>query len=343
MSWPGSMRGSWASRPGKAVIPTVCVLILNHDGREHLEYCLPSVLDTEYAGTQLVLIDNGSVDDSVAFARRCYPRVEIVANERNLGWAAGNNVGVRHALERGVEYVVLLNNDVRVDPRWLTHAVAVAEADPLIGIIGFDTIGEYHIDADPDLVQFRGRQTQWSALTVAETEGIAGCAMFVRADLFRSIGLFDERFFAYGEEDDLQKRARQAGYRLVRVNIPLWHRNGGYWDRSRLLRAAVLAQRNHIRVMVKDDPPLVAVRRFLSMVHFICWPGISYDRTHAHLRRLRPAGYWVNVAILSYAVAWNLVMLPATLIARCHDRRRIRTARRRLMIRYGATTSREDL
>lgn len=312
------------------MLPDVYVLILNHNGREHLEYCLPSVLEAEYPQTRVFLIDNGSSDGSVAFTTGNYPQVEVIENGRNLGWAAGNNVGIRYALERGVDYVVLLNNDMRVDARWLTHAVAVAEMEPLIGVVGFDTIGEYHFNADPDLVQFKRRQAAWQGLAVTETEHVAGCALFLRADLLHNVGLLDERFFAYGEEDDLQKRARRAGYRSVRINVPLWHYNGGYWNASRLLRAAVLAQRNHIRVMLKDDPPRVALRRFRDMAIFICWPGIQYDHSHAHLRRLRPSVYPVNVAILLYAVLWNLAALPATLLARYHDEQRIRQVRQRL-------------
>jgi GT2 family glycosyltransferase len=312
------------------MLPSVYVLILNYNGREHLAYCLPSVLETEYPETNIVLIDNGSADNSVVFVRQNHHSVEIIENERNLGWAAGNNVGIRYALEREADYVVLLNNDMRVDPRWLTHAVAVAEADPLIGFVGFDTIGEYHLQADPDLTLFKQRQSAWRDLEVAETEHIAGCALLVRAQVFRDIGLIDERFFAYGEEDDLQKRARRAGYRSVRINIPLWHYNGGFWDQSRLLKSAVLAQRNHIRVMIKDDPPGVALRRFRDMVVFICWPGVQYDRSHAHLRRLRPSVYPVNVAVLMYSILWNLVMLADTLLARYQDEKYIRATRRRL-------------
>lgn len=308
----------------------IYVLILNYNGREHLEYCLPSVLETDYPETQVILIDNGSDDDSIAFTRRAYPQVEIIENGRNLGWAAGNNVGVRHALERGADYIALLNNDMRVDPRWLTHAVAAAEVDARIGFVGFDTIGEYHLSVDPDLTQFRQRQAAWRELVIRDTEHVAGCALFVRAALFCDVGLFDESFFAYGEEDDLQKRARRAGYRSVRINVPLWHHNGGYWSRSRLLRASILAQRNHIRVMIKDDLPRVALRRFLGMVHFICRPGLKYDHSHAHMRRLRPSTYPVNVAILLYAIAWNVAMSPLTLLARRRDEQRIRAARRRL-------------
>ncbi len=313
------------------MVPSVYALILNHNGKDHLVYCLSSVLETEYPRLHVILIDNGSDDDSVAYTRNNHPQIEIIENDHNLGWAGGNNVGIRCALERGADYIVLLNNDMRVDSRWLTHAVAAAEADLLIGCVGFDTIGEYHLNADPDLTQFRQRQSAWQRLEVTETEHIAGCALFLQADLLRNIGLLDERFFAYGEEDDLQKRARRAGYRSVRVNIPLWHYNSGSFGK-RTLRTAMLAQRNHIRVMIKADSFRVAVRRFRDMVIFICWPGVRYDHSHAHLRRLRPSVYPINVAILLYAIVWNLAMLPATLIARHRDEQRIGKARQRLAV-----------
>jgi GT2 family glycosyltransferase len=309
--------------------PTVYVLILNYNGRAHLEYCLPSVLETDYPQIHVVLIDNGSSDDSLRFTRTLYPQVTVIENGCNLGYAAGNNVGVRYALERGADYVVLLNNDMRVDPRWLTHAVAVSEEDPRIGFVGFDTIGEYHLNADPDLTQFKRRQSAWQQLETRHTEHVAGCAMLVRAAVFCDIGLFDEAFFAYGEEDDLQRRARRAGYHCIRINVPLWHYNSGSFGRHALM-TAVMAQRNHIRVMIKADLPRVALRRFFDMAYFICRPGIPYDHTHAHLRRLRPSIYPVNVAILLYAIAWNLVMSPVTLLARYRDGRRIHVARQRL-------------
>jgi len=307
--------------------PRVYVLILNHNGRSHLESCIPSVRATDYPRFELVLIDNASTDGSLDFVKGHFPRLVTIQNRTNLGWAAGNNTGIRYALECGADYIVLLNNDVRVDPRWLTHAVEVAETNPLIGVIGFDTIGEYHLNADPDQALFEQRKAAWRKRVVTPTEHVAGCALFLRADVLRHVGLIDEHFFAYGEEDDLEKRARRAGYRSVRINIPLWHYNGGYWDRTKLLRAAVLAQRNHIRVMAKNDSPGVALRRFRDMVIFICWPGLRYDRSHAHLRRLRPSIYPVNVLILLYAILWNVLALPATLLARCRDEKRVRAAR----------------
>lgn len=319
-----------ASRPPstRAAAPSVYAMVLSYNGLDHLEYSLPSVLATEYAGLHVVLIDNGSTDGSVALAQGRYPQIDVIGHRRNLGWAAANNVGIRHALERGANYIALLNNDVRVDPRWLAQAVTVADRDPRIGVLGFDTIGEYHLEADPDLVLFRRRQAAWQHLEVTESEHVAGCAMFIRAQLLREVGLFDERFFAYSEEDDLQKRAHRAGYRIVRINIPLWHFNGGYWNEHRPLRASVLAQRNSIREMIKNESWGMALRRFSAMVRFICHSDPAYDRTLADLRRLRPSIYPVNVAILTYAIVWNAVMLPGTLRSRLRDERRVQEARR---------------
>jgi hypothetical protein len=82
--------------------------------------------------------------------------------------------------------------------------------------------------------------------------------------------------------------------------------------------------------MIKADFPSVALRRLRDMVTFICWPGVEYDHSHAHLRRLRPSVYPVNVVILLYAILWNVLALPSTLLARYRDEQRIRRARQRL-------------
>ena len=114
--------------------PKVFVVVLNCNGRQHLEYCLPSIGATAYGRMRVLVVDNGSRDDSLDVARRF--DVEIVENGRNLGWAGGNNVGIRRAIEAGADYVILANNDIKVDPRWIAEAVRLAEAQPDVAVVG---------------------------------------------------------------------------------------------------------------------------------------------------------------------------------------------------------------
>jgi len=308
--------------------PLVYVIVLNYNGKDHLEYCLPSLLATEYENYHVVLLDNASTDGSVEYTRRNFPQVMVIQNDQNLGWAGGNNVGIRYALDQGADYIVLQNNDTKVDPRWLSGAVQVCEANPRIGIVGFRMLQEYIQGEDPDGEQFEALSAAWERLEYESTNHVTGAALFVRADVFREIGLIDEAYFAYSEEDDLEKRARRAGYQMVRINVPLWHYNGGFW-RKQFLKSSVLALRNNIRCMVKNDTPRSIWRQIVWLFKFVCPPRLEYDVRIPHFRRLRPSNFIVNTAILLYALLWNILFLPATLWARYRDERRIAQVRKR--------------
>jgi GT2 family glycosyltransferase len=310
------------------VWPRVCVFILNYNGKNHLEYCLPSLSATDYANYELVLLDNNSDDDSVEFTRVNFPHVTIVQNDGNLGWAAGNNVGIRYALDHGADYIVLQNNDTKVDPRWLSGAVQVCEENPRVGIVGFNMLQEYIQGEDPDEERFGALSAAWEKLEYEPADHVTGAALFVRADVFHDVGLIDEAYFAYSEEDDLEKRAVRAGYQMVRINVPLWHYNGGFW-RKRFLKSSMLAMRNNIRCMLKNDMRDEVWRQIEWLVHFVCPPRVEFDERIPHFRRLRPSNFIVNSAILAYALLWNLVFLPATLRVRRESEQRIIRAQQR--------------
>jgi GT2 family glycosyltransferase len=316
------------SEIGDAWVPFVYVIVLNHNGKHHLEYCLPSLLATEYPNYRIVLVDNASTDGSIEYTRQNFPEIHVVENEKNLGWAGGNNVGIRYALDCGADFVVLQNNDTKVAPMWLTGAVQVCEANPRIGLVGFRMLQEYVQGEDPDQEQFRALSMAWEKLEYESTHHITGAALFVRADVFCEVGLIDESYFAYSEEDDLEKRALRAGYQLVRINVPLWHYNGGFW-RKQFLRSSVLALRNNIRCMIKNDTPRSIAHQIVWLIRFVCPPRLEYDIRIPHFRRLRPSNFAVNNAILLYALLHNLLFLPATLWARHQDERRIAQARQR--------------
>jgi len=308
--------------------PLVYVLILNRNGKAHLEYSLPSFAATDYPRCEWVLIDNASTDGSVEFSQAHYPEITIIANRSNLGWAAGNNVGIRHALDRDAHYIVLQNNDTQVHPGWLAAAVQVCEANPRIGIVGFNMLQEYVRGEDPDRERFEALSASWAEVEYEPARHISGAALFVRANVFRNVGLIDETYFAYSEEDDLEKRAMRAGYEMVRLNVPLWHFNGGYW-RDQFLRSSMLAMRNNVRCMLKNDSPESVRRQIKWLIRFVCSFRVKYDDRIPHFRRLRPSNFLVNTTILAYALLWNLIHLPFTLRARREADRRIEQARRR--------------
>ena len=118
--------------------PRVAVIVLNYNGKRFFADCCASLAALDYPAErwQLVVVDNGSRDGSVEEARALAPQADLVPLPRNLGFAAGNNVGMRRALAQGYDCVALLNNDTRVDPQWLRALVEVAESAPDVAVCG---------------------------------------------------------------------------------------------------------------------------------------------------------------------------------------------------------------
>ena len=116
--------------------PLVSIILLNWHGWRDTIACLDSLVSQDYNDYRVLVVDNGSTDDSVARIRAAHPEIPIMETGRNLGFSGGCNVGVRRALEDGADYVWLLNNDTTVDPQALSAMVAVAEADPRVGAVG---------------------------------------------------------------------------------------------------------------------------------------------------------------------------------------------------------------
>jgi GT2 family glycosyltransferase len=152
----------------------------------------------------------------------------------------------------------------------------------------------------------------------------------MRADLLRRIGLFDPAYFAYAEEDDMLSRAMRAGYRQVRINVPVWHMNSGSWGK-RAYRASYLAIRNNIRFLLKNRSPREIYDQTMWLARFIVTPRVEYDADVPHFRRLRAHGYGINVTILLLAFLWNLLNCPRTLWQRYQDNKRVKGARRLLL------------
>lgn len=216
--------------------PYVSIVIPNLNGRRHLKMCLSSIQNLAYSHFEIIVVDNASTDGSVDFVKANYPRVKLVVNPINLGFAEGCNIGMRNA--RG-NYVALLNNDIEVDPNWLRELILVAQSDPRIAICASKIMmfhdrkvfnsagGEYDVYGsghDRGLYEFDHGQYS----RVEEVFFACGGAMLVRRDILEEIGLFDSRYFIYGEDVDLCWRAWLGGYKVVYVpSAMVYHKYGG--------------------------------------------------------------------------------------------------------------------
>jgi GT2 family glycosyltransferase len=221
--------------------PVIWIVVLNWNGLSDTLACLESLRHLRYAKRRVVVVDNGSTDGSVAALRPAAPapEVEIIEAARNLGYAGGNNVGIRYALERGADFILVLNNDTTVDPMLLDELIAAAERDPAAGCFGPWIFYMY----DPERLWCT--RTEWTPATAAfsapdkgrlvaelarestRTEYVCGAALFFRARVAQKIGLLDERFFLVYEDADWGFRARRSGFGCVTVpSARVWHKVG---------------------------------------------------------------------------------------------------------------------
>ena len=227
-----------ASDSSHIYIPKVLIIILNWNGfRDTLE-CLQSLQQIQYQNFSVLVVDNGSTDESVAQIKQAFPDVDLLETGENLGYAGGNNAGIAHALNNHPDYIFLLNNDTFVDPEILTAFVDAATLCPAAGIFGAK--GYYY--SKPDTIWTLGGKwdrstTEIKFISQGETDNAAscgqpfevdyviGCALFCRADLIQNIGMMEDAFFLNFEEMDWCYRARAAGYLSYAVpNAKLWHK-----------------------------------------------------------------------------------------------------------------------
>lgn len=207
--------------------PLVSVIVLNYNGKKHLETCLSSIKKTKYSNFETILVDNGSSDGSVDFVRRRFKWVKVVVNEENLGFTEGNNIGYENSSGK---YVVLLNNDTAVDPMWLSEMVKVLEKDKKIGAcackvklfskrslfnsagIELDIYGFASSRGLPSRNNYEEDVGQYDK--VEEVFSAYGAAMMIRRSAIEEVGLFNPDYKMWFEEIDFCWRLRLAGYKI---------------------------------------------------------------------------------------------------------------------------------
>ena len=239
----------------------VAVVVLDWNGGEDTLACLDSLRACEAPEPRVILVDNASRESLADEARRRLPGIEIVRNERNLGYAGGNNVGLRLAREAGAEYILVLNNDAVVHPSTLRELVEAAASDSRIGAVGARILERDRPDRlwmawgeltyRQSLVRLvgRGRLDGDAYAGRRDVEWVSGCAFLIRGDALDVVGAFDEDYFAYHEEVDWCARARESGFRVVyEPRAVVEHRGeGSSGGASYVSRKQYLAARNAVR------------------------------------------------------------------------------------------------
>jgi GT2 family glycosyltransferase len=206
----------------------IAVVIVNWNGRSLLDSCLGSILEQSQPPERIFLVDNGSTDGSVQHVRSAWPTVSVLETGSNLGFAGGNNVGIRAALTAGADLILLLNNDAQLLPGALESLVSSLER------------GEARVSAsapkilyrsDPDVIWAAGGRFDWWRGVVVdrglnqrdtgqydrpeEVASATACCLLVRSEAFREIGLLDEDYFMYFEDADFSARLNRAGHTIA--------------------------------------------------------------------------------------------------------------------------------
>lgn len=221
------------------------LVILNYNRGDLLQTCLASVFASHSQHTiQVWVVDNASRDDSVAMVRREYPQVRLIVNERNSGFASGNNLALRQIVaaepaSTGSSYIMLLNNDTVVEPDALDQLITYLEARPAVGAIGpkvllldgtldaacrrsFPTpsVSFYRMTGLSRLFPRSPRFGRYNLTYLdpdveTEVDSLVGAALMVRTAVVREVGVLDEAFFMYGEDVDWCYRIKAVGWRIV--------------------------------------------------------------------------------------------------------------------------------
>lgn len=219
--------------------PKVSIILLNWNGLEDTIECIESLKKITYPNYEVIVVDNGSKGNDAGILQEKYQDyIKVMRNKENLGFAEGNNVGMRQVLKEGEsEYILLLNNDTIVDPKFLTELVRVAQTNPKIGIVG----GKIYYYYDPRRIWYAGGK--WGKFRMSyhinmnkldknnvndrdtETDWVMGCLLLVKTSIIKEVGLLPEDYFLYVEETDFCLRVQRYGYKIYYVpEAKIWHK-----------------------------------------------------------------------------------------------------------------------
>ena len=243
--------------------PSVHAVVLNWRQPDDTVACVRSLESSGYPGLGIIIVDNGSGDGSVETFRAAFPRHEVISLESNGGYARGNNEGIRHALRRGAEYVLIVNNDVVAEPGFLEPMVRIAEAEERVGVV---TCKAYFSDGSGRIYCTGGHLSRLrcsgAPLSQAETgrimpvEYVSGCVLLVKRRVFEDAGLIDETFFMYYEDFEFSRRVGKKFTMMYTPEGVVHHRSGGGsgWS-NYTARYLYYNTRNRLLAFRGDGPP----------------------------------------------------------------------------------------
>lgn len=281
---------------------SVYVIVLNYNNCEDTIECLNGLQSFNAANValKLIVVDNASTDNSVARLKAALaPNAMLVENPKNLGYAAGNNVGIKIALEDGADYICVLNNDTIIEENFICPCIEFLETDSSLGVIG-PTI----MEADNDSVQSTGGdifltrgfvtiknhgKCREKLPHVIECDYVGGACMIFRADLINQIGMIPENYFLFFEETEWCYKVKKAGYKNACLNKTyIRHKGSATIDKIGGLHA-YLMERNRVVFMRRNcqnkaEYVCGVLYLFIKYAWFCIVKDISYLKYFAYMK-----------------------------------------------------------
>ena len=290
----------------------VAVILVNYReyAEEHLRECYESLVVQSYPRSRwmLFVVDNASTAATRHVIERLAPGAELVAQQDNLGWAGGNNVAIRRALQEGYDYVVLLNMDTVVEVHWLERLVEEADGRPDVQILQSKLLlyGTARVNSLGNRIQYlgygycHGYGQADGQPGLREPEFASGATMLVKRAVFERIGLFRDEYFLYGEDLEFCWRARLAGFRVGLAERSVCYHK---YDFRKIQRALYYVERNRLTTLLTLERlstiavifPCLALYGVGTLVYFTCR---GWGRIPPQLLRyfLRPATWRTVIA-----------------------------------------------
>jgi len=269
----------------------VAIVVLNWNGADDTLQCVNSLLKQDYSKFHIVIVDNGSADDSPErledYRRKHANEITILYNKKNEGFAGGVNTGIRWAIDNSFDVIALFNNDATANPSWLSKLVAVFD-NTSVGIATglllrengstIDSTGEQYSKWGLPFPRSRNEPTELAPIG-GLTFGATGGASLYRVSLFLDIGLFDEDFFAYYEDVDVSFRAQLAGWKVAYTpKAVAYHKQGA--TSSKIPGFTIYQAFKNLPLLLTKDVPLgllfpIGVRFLLAYI-LMFWKAVFH-------------------------------------------------------------------
>ncbi|WP_123054655.1 glycosyltransferase family 2 protein [Clostridium sp. JN-1] len=207
-------------------MPLVYIILVNYNGYKDTIECVNSLKRTSYNNYKILIVDNASTNNSLEVLKQTLNDCIIIESKKNLGFAGGNNLGIKSALKNNADYVLLLNNDTLVEPNFLNNMINSFNKDDRIGLVGCKIM--YY--PEKDKIWYGGGKIDWFKFigihlgnkevdkeqydVEKEIDFMTGCCMLIKRDVFEKIGFLCEDYFMYFEDDDFCVRVNDAGYKI---------------------------------------------------------------------------------------------------------------------------------